>query len=153
MGVPVELLRRVPLLAGLADDELAALAARFRERIYDAGAPVVSRGSSGAGFFIIAEGEATVGATGHPTARLRRHDFFGEVALIDGGRRSADITAETNMRCWGISQREFRAFVKQHPEVAWALLEVLVARLRAAESAAAGRGGPTRRRRWGRRRA
>src|SRR3954471_15766454 len=146
MGVPVDLLRRVPLLSGLADDELAALAARFRERTYDAGAPVTSRGGSGAGFFVIAEGEATVGAPGHPLARLRRHDFFGEVSLIDGGRRSADITAVTNMRCWGISQREFRAFVKQHPDVAWALLEVLVARLRAAEAAASGRERPARRR-------
>jgi CRP-like cAMP-binding protein len=148
MGVPVDLLRRVPLLAGLADDELTELAGRFRERVYDAGAPVTSRGSAGAGFFVIAEGEALVGSTERPTGRLRKHDFFGEVALIDGGRRSADITAATNMRCWGISQREFRTFVKQHPEVAWALLEVLVARLRAAESAAAGRGRPSPRRRW-----
>src|SRR4051812_17437810 len=146
MGVPVDLLRRVPLLAGLADDELTALAARFRERVYDAGAPVTTRGSAGAGFFVIAEGEAVVGSTEQPAARLRRHDFFGEVSLIDGGRRSADITAVTNMRCWGISQGEFRVFVKQHPEVAWALLEVLVARLRAAESAAAGRGRPQPRR-------
>jgi CRP-like cAMP-binding protein len=146
MGVPIDLLRRVPLLAGLADDDLAELATRFRERVYDAGAPVVSRGSSGAGFFFIAEGEATVGAVDRPVARLGRHDFFGEVALIDGGRRSADITAASNMRCWGISQREFRAFVKQNPEVAWALLEVLVARLRAAEAAASGRGRPPRRR-------
>src|SRR3954453_15690963 len=152
MGVSVDLLRRVPLLAGLAEDDLAALAARFRERVYDAGAPVTSRDSSGAGFFVIAEGEATVGAPGHPVARLRRHDFFGEVALIDGGRRSADITAETNMRCWRISQREFRAFVKQHPEVAWALLEVLVARLRAVQGASAGRPSAPRRRWWSRRR-
>jgi CRP/FNR family cyclic AMP-dependent transcriptional regulator len=151
MAVPVDLLRRVPLLAGLSDDELTELAGRFRERVYDAGAPVTSRGSAGAGFFIIAEGEALVGSTERPAGRLRKHDFFGEVALIDGGRRSADITAKTNMRCWGISQREFRTFVKQHPEVAWALLEVLVARLRAAESAAAGRGRPSRRPRWGRR--
>src|SRR3954468_7713734 len=112
MGVPADLLRRVPLLAGLADDELAALAARFRERIYDAGAPVTTRGSTGAGFFVIAEGQAVVGSTEHPTARLRRHDFLGDAPLIGGGRRSADITATTNMRCWGISQREFRAFVK-----------------------------------------
>src|SRR3954452_20529041 len=152
MGVPVDLLRRVPLLAGLGDDELAALAARFRERMYDAGAPVTTRGGTGAGFFVIAAGEAIVGPSNRAKAGLRRHDFFGEVALIDGGRRSADITAASNMRCWGISQREFRAFVKQHPEVAWALLEVLVARLRAAEAAAAGRGRPARRRRWGRRR-
>jgi CRP/FNR family cyclic AMP-dependent transcriptional regulator len=151
MGVPVDLLRRVPLLAGLAEDDLTELAARFRERVYDAGAPVTTRGGTGAGFFVIAEGEAIVGAADHPTARLGRHDFFGEVALIDGGRRSADITAATNMRCWGISQREFRAFVKQHPEVAWPLLEVLVARLRAAEATAGGRARPPRRRWWGRR--
>jgi Na+:H+ antiporter len=150
MGVPVDLLRRVPLLSGLADDELAELAGRFRERVYDAGAPVTTRGGTGAGFFLIAEGEAVVGAADRPTARLGRHDFFGEVALIDGGRRSADITATTNMRCWGISQGEFRTFVKQHPEVAWALLEVLVARLRSAEAAASGRERPRRRRRWGR---
>src|SRR3954454_18395678 len=144
MGVPVDLLRRVTLLFGLADDELAALAARFRERIYDAGAPVTTRGGTGAGFFVIAEGEALVGTPDRPTARLGPRDFFGEIAVIDGGRRSADITAATNMRCWGISQREFRAFVKQHPEVAWALLEVLVARLRAAEAAAGWRGRPAR---------
>jgi CRP-like cAMP-binding protein len=150
MGVPPELLRRVPLLARLEDDELAELAAQFRERVYDRGAPVVSRGSSGSGFFIIAEGEAVVGTAERPRARLRKHDFFGEVALIDGGRRSADITAETNLRCWGISQREFRAFVKRNPQVAWSLLEVLAARLRAAEAAAAARAAPPapRRLRW-----
>ena len=148
MGVPVDLLRRVPLLAGLPDDDLTALAARFRERVYDAGAPVTTRGGTGAGFFVIAEGDAVVGPADRPIARLGRHDFFGEVALIDGGRRSADITAKTNMRCWGISQREFRAFVKQHPEVAWALLEVLVARLRIAEAAAAGGRREPRRRWW-----
>jgi CRP-like cAMP-binding protein len=145
MTVPVDLLRRVPLLQGLHDDDLAALAARFRERVYDAGAPVVSRGSSGAGFFIIAEGRAAVGPAAHPVAHLGRNDFFGEIALIDGGRRSADITAETNLRCWGIAQREFRDFVKQHPEVAWPLLEVLVARLRTAEAGGGAARAPRRR--------
>jgi CRP/FNR family cyclic AMP-dependent transcriptional regulator len=148
MAVPVEVLRRVPLLAGLRDDELAELSARFRERGYDRGAPVVSRGSSGAGFFIVAEGEATVSAGGRVTGRLRRFDYFGEVAVIDGGRRSADITADTNMRCWGISRKEFEAFVKQHPDVAWTLLEGLVARLRAAEARPDARRQPKAGRRW-----
>jgi len=147
MAVPVDVLRRVPLFSNLQDEDLAVLATRFRERIYDAGAPVVSRGSAGSGFFVIAEGEAVVGTPDNPKARLRKHDFFGEISLIDGGRRSADITAETNMRCWGIAQREFRVFVRQHPEVAWTLLEVLVARLRAAESGAAGGTGRSPRRR------
>jgi CRP-like cAMP-binding protein len=149
MGLPVDVLRRVPLLQGLPESDLAELAARFRERHYDRGAPVVSRGSAGAGFFIIADGEATVSVGGRVTSRLRRHDYFGEVSLIDGGRRSADITAETHMRCWGVSKDEFRVFVTQHPEVAWALLEVLVARLRAAEAALGSTGGTGRR--WPRR--
>jgi CRP/FNR family transcriptional regulator, cyclic AMP receptor protein len=133
MGVPVEILRRVPLLSTVDEAELAELAGRFCERAYDRGAPVVSRGSSGAGFFIIAEGEARVHAGDKALARLRKNDFFGEVALIDGGRRSRDITAETNLRCWGISRTDFRAFVKAHPDVAWKLLEVMAARLRATD--------------------
>jgi CRP-like cAMP-binding protein len=133
MGAPVEVLRRVPLLAGVEDDDLAALAERFRERAYDRGAPVVSRGSSGDGFFIIGEGDATVLKGGLPAGRLGKHDCFGEVALIDGGRRSADIVADTNMYCWGISRNEFRTFVKDHPEVAWSLLQTLAARLRATD--------------------
>src|SRR3954451_15019950 len=143
MGVPVELLRRVPLLSTVDDAELADLAGRFCERGFDRGSPVVSRGSSGAGFFIIGEGEAQVHAGDKMVARLGKGDFFGEVALIDGGKRSRDITATTNMRCWGISRNEFRAFVKTHPDVAWTLLEVLTARLRAAEPRPA---GPPRRR-------
>src|SRR3954470_7536715 len=117
MGVSVDDLRRVPLLHGVSDRDLADLSTRFRERAYDRGAPVVSRGSSGVGFFIIAEGEATVCASNGSRARLRRHDCFGEIALIDGGRRSADVTADTNMRCWGISRTAFATFVKGHPDV------------------------------------
>jgi CRP-like cAMP-binding protein len=135
MAVSVDDLRRVPLLHGVSDRDLADLSTRFRERAYDRGAPVVSRGSAGVGFFIIAEGEATVGS-GSRSARLRKHDFFGDITLIDEGRRSANITAATNLRCWGISRSDFRKFVKEHPDVAWSLLEHLVARLRASELAA-----------------
>src|SRR2546423_13269072 len=85
MGVPVELLRRVPLLSTVDDAELADLAGRFCERGFDRGSPVVSRGSSGAGFFIIAQGEAQVHAGDKTVARLGQGDFFGEGALVGGG--------------------------------------------------------------------
>jgi hypothetical protein len=93
MGVLVDVLRRVPLFRELADDDLTRLAARARERSYDRDAPVTSRGSSGAGFFIIAEGEAIVGSGARGT-RLRKHDFFGEIALIDGGREDVPVAVE-----------------------------------------------------------
>ena len=114
----------------------------------------MSRGSSGDGFFIVAEGEATVLKNGVAVARLKRNDCFGEVALIDGGRRSADIVADTNMRAWGISRKQFKAFVQTHPEVAWALLETLAGKLRAADAPAPAPQPPPaaaaepRRRRW-----
>src|SRR2546423_12439616 len=103
MGVPVELLRRVPLLSTVDDAELSALAERFCERVYDRGAPVVSRGSSGAGFFIIAEGEASVQAGGATGARLRKNDFFGGGALIGGGGRPGGLPPGTNIRRRGVS--------------------------------------------------
>jgi CRP-like cAMP-binding protein len=152
MGVPVDVLRRIPLLSTVDDAELAQLAGRFCEKTFDRGAPVVSRGSSGSGFFIIAEGEATVHGGGAKTARLGKHDFFGEISLIDGGKRSRDITAETSMRCWGISRKEFRAFVKGHPDVAWSMLECLATRLRNADVPVPPKPEP-RQRRWALRRA
>ena len=151
MSVPVNVLRRVPLLAAVDDAELVKLADRFCEKTFDRGSPVVSRGSSGSGFFIIAEGEALVSGGGARTAHLGKHDFFGEISLIDGGRRSRDITAETSMRCWGISRKEFRTFVKAHPDVAWSMLEVLCARLRAADVPVPPKAEP-RSRRWALRR-
>src|SRR4051794_29477335 len=147
MGVPVDVLRRIPLLAAVDDVELAQLANRFCEKTFDRGSPVVSRGSSGSGFFIIAEGEALVSGGGAKTAHLGKHDFFGEISLIDGGRRSRDITAQSSMRCWGISRKEFRTFVRAHPDVAGAMLEVLAPRLRSADVPVAPPAEP-RHRRW-----
>jgi CRP-like cAMP-binding protein len=147
-GAPVEALQRVPLFADLNKHEVGQIARLFKERRFAEGETVIQEGSGGAAFFVIESGEATVSIGGKKRSTLKADDFFGEIALIDGGRRSADITAETNLRCWGIAQREFRGYVKQHPEVAWTLLEVLVKRLRAAERSAAGGVPGARRRRW-----
>jgi CRP/FNR family transcriptional regulator, cyclic AMP receptor protein len=130
MPAPVELLRKVPLFNSVTDAELAELAQRFRERRCDRGSAATSQGSAGIGFFVIGEGRAVVKLHGEPVRRLGPGDFFGDVAIIDGGRRSAQIVAETNMLAYGIPASEFRAFVKRHGEVAWALLEAVVARLR-----------------------
>jgi CRP-like cAMP-binding protein len=133
----VELLKRVPFLAKAGESELVALAPRFTERRYGSGSPVTSGGSSGVGFFVVAEGRATVRLHGEAVRRIGPGDHFGEIALVDGGRRSAEIVADTNMLCLGIPASELRTFVKSHPEVAWALLEHVVHRLRETEARAA----------------
>jgi CRP-like cAMP-binding protein len=104
---------------------------------------VVSAGSKGLGFFVVGDGEATVRVRGEIARTLKKGDCFGEVALIDGGKRSADIVAESHLQCYGISREVFRPYVQEHPDVAWALLEELAAKLRQAQPGGDGGGGVT----------
>lgn len=134
MAAPVDLMRRVSLFSALDDAELAKLAERCQERRFNDGAPVTTAGARGNGFFVIAEGRATVRVHGRVQRRLGRGDYFGELALIDGGRRTADISADTDMLCYGLSQKEFRAFVERHPDAAWTLLQRVVGLLREAQA-------------------
>jgi CRP-like cAMP-binding protein len=130
MSALVELLRRVEIFAGLSETDLAALASRLQQRRAHCGAPITSAGSHASGFFVIATGQATVRVHGELRRRLGRGDCFGELALIDGGRRSADITADTDMEYYGLSERAFRAFASEHPQTIWHVLEHVVALLR-----------------------
>jgi CRP-like cAMP-binding protein len=130
MPAPVELLRRVSLFAGLDEADLETLSGLCVERMFGTGSPVTSAGDRGAGFFIVDKGEATVRVHGEIRRKLERGDCFGELALIDGGRRAADITADSDLHCFGLSPTSFKTFVTGHPDVAWALLERLVTVLR-----------------------
>ena len=134
MSAPVETLRKVPLFAELDERELDQLARQMHERRFPEGADVTSEGAGGAGFFVIAEGNADVTVAGEHRASIGPGDFFGEIALIDTGVRSASITAATELLCYGLTAWEFRPFVEEHPKVAWALLQTLAGRLREAQS-------------------
>jgi CRP/FNR family transcriptional regulator len=129
-----ETLGRVPLFSGIKPKELKKLGKRMTERSFNEGDEITREGESGIGFFVIEEGNATVSVHGNIVRTLGPGEHFGEVALIDSGPRSATIVAGTDLRCRGMSAWEFRPFVEEHPEVAWALLETLVGRLRAAEA-------------------
>jgi CRP/FNR family transcriptional regulator len=133
MADVVESLAHVPLFAGVRRKELDRLAKVMRERTFTEGEEVTVEGHSGVGFFVIEHGNATVSLKGEIIRTLAPGDHFGEIALIDEGPRSASITATTDLRCRGMAAWEFRAFVQEHPEVAWPLLETLTSRLREAE--------------------
>ena len=62
---------------------------------------------------------------GEHRATLGPGDHFGEIALIDDGTRSASIVAATDLLCYGMTPWEFRPFVEEYPQVAWALLRRL----------------------------
>jgi CRP/FNR family cyclic AMP-dependent transcriptional regulator len=133
MAVSVAALKRVSLFEDLDQRDLERLANEFKERTFPAGASVVSEGASGAAFFVITDGQATVTVHGEERARLGAGDHFGEIALLDEGVRSATVIADTELRCYGLTPWEFRPFVEEHPKVAWKLLQALARRLRTTE--------------------
>ena len=131
---PADALRDVPLFSGIEGKELTRIANQMKERIFREGSTVVAEGETGAGFFVIAEGNATVSIGGDVRATLGPGDHFGEIALIDDGVRSASITAATDLRCYGLTPWEFRPFIEEHPQVAWVLLRTLAKRIRSTNS-------------------
>jgi CRP-like cAMP-binding protein len=131
---PVELLQRVPLFADFQRGEIQQLARSFRERTFEAGSAVADEGRTGAGFFVIESGEASVSVRGTERNKLGPGDYFGEIALIDDGGRSATVTADTELRCYGLTSWEFRPLVEGNASIAWKLLETMAKRLRAAQT-------------------
>jgi CRP-like cAMP-binding protein len=67
---------------------------------------------------------------GREVARFSRGDYFGEIALIDNGLRTATVTAATQVVCHGLTYWEFRPLVQTNATVAWNLLQTLAKRLR-----------------------
>ncbi len=134
MADVVETLGSVPLFQGVKRKELKKLADRMQERTFGEGDMITTEGKSGIGFFVIEDGNATVSIDGKIIRTLGPGEYFGEIALIDSGPRSATIVATTDLSCHGITAWEFRPFVEGHPEVAWPMLETLASRLREAES-------------------
>jgi CRP/FNR family transcriptional regulator, cyclic AMP receptor protein len=131
---PVELLEQVPLFADFERGELSRLSQSFRDRTFEAGSTVAGEGQTGAGFFVIESGEASVSVHGSERGKLGPGDYFGEIALIDDGARSATVTADTELRCYGLTSWEFRPLVEGNASIAWKLLETMAKRLRAAQS-------------------
>jgi CRP/FNR family transcriptional regulator, cyclic AMP receptor protein len=134
MNTMVDSLREVPLFADLTPRDLKRLAASMNEMSFSAGDEVVAQGKGGVGFFVILDGEARVSQGGEERGRLAAGDYFGEMALIDGDLRLASVHAENDLRCAAMTAWNFRPFVKEHPEIAWALLTALVKRVREAQA-------------------
>jgi CRP-like cAMP-binding protein len=132
-GAPVEALQRVPLFQDLERKEVEQIARSFKERRFSAGDTVASEGKGGAGFFLIDQGEASVTVGGQERATLKAGDYFGEIALIDEGARSATIKAKSDLVCYGLTFWEFRPLVQENAAIGWKLLQSLAKKLRAAE--------------------
>lgn len=131
--IDVAALKRVPLFSGLSDKDLKRLAKMFQDRVFAPGDDVAVEGQEGHGFFLIESGGATVTRGGEALNTLGPGDWFGELALISKGPRTATVTASSELRCRALASWEFRPFLQEHADVTWAMLEALVERLRTAE--------------------
>jgi CRP/FNR family cyclic AMP-dependent transcriptional regulator len=130
----VEQVQQVPLFADLDKKDLQELAGSFKERTFSSGDTVASEGAGGVGFFIIDQGEAKVMRGDQEVARLGPGDYFGELALIDEGTRTATLVADSDMTCYGLTSWEFRPLVEGNSQIAWKLLQALAKQLRQARS-------------------
>jgi CRP-like cAMP-binding protein len=127
-------LEQVPLLEELTKRDRQRLAQSMKERTFASGQEIVVEGRSGVGFFIILEGKAAVTIGGKLIQALGPGDYFGEMALLDGGERTATITSDGELRCATMTSWAFKSFVIDNPKVAWAMLQALAQRVRAARS-------------------
>jgi hypothetical protein len=129
-GAPVEVVEEVPLFASLRPEDAAWVASLFKERRFAAGETVTKEGSGGAALFLIQSGQASVSVRGKPRDGLNPGDHFGEIALIDGGERTATVVAATELVCYGLTYWDFRPLVQESPAIAWGLLQGLAKMLR-----------------------
>lgn len=135
-GPSVELLQRVPLFAELEPRELQRLSGSFKEHSFAPGEVAVTEGERVARFFVIESGEAVVNVHGEERGRLGPGDYFGDVAMIDQGDRTASIEAESDLKCYTLTFWDFRPLVESDARIAWPLLQAMAKRLRAAEAEA-----------------
>ena len=129
----VQMLGRVPLFQGLSRKQLVAVLRTAGEVDHPAGKEVVREGADGVGFHLILSGKATVVPGRRTLGTLGPGDSFGDIAIIDGGPRSATVRAEEPLRTLSLTAWHFKAVLVEQPTIAHKIMLELCRRLREAE--------------------
>jgi len=132
----MERLAKVPLFSGCSQRELQTIARTVKDIDHEAGTIIAREGDPGVGLFVIVDGKAEVTIGGKRKAMLGPGEFFGEIALLDGGPRTATVTATTDIELLGLTEWVFRGLMQEHPKIAIKTLEAMAGRLRNATKAA-----------------
>lgn len=126
----LELLRRVPLLSDLGRREIEEVGRLAEEVDVPAGQVLMHEGSSGNEFFVIVEGSVRIDRGGSNVRTLGPGDFLGEIALVDGGPRTATATTESAAKLLVVGHREFHSLMEQFPSIQVSVLQALASRVR-----------------------
>ena len=125
-----QLLSETRLFAGVDAGGLARIADRVTELEVPAERVIARQGEIGTGFFIIVSGMVRVVRDGETLAELGPGDFFGELSVLDGKPRNAQVISTQPTTCLALATWEFEAVVNEQPSVALAILRELAGRLR-----------------------
>jgi len=129
-----KLLGRVGLFGGLSSRELKEVAQAGREIEFRAGNVIVERGLQGMDFYLILDGQARLDVPKKKSRVLGPGDYFGEISVLDGGPRTATITAETHVLAFRLSRPQAVKLLDRHAAMGRKILVEMCGRLRHAES-------------------
>lgn len=130
----LDLLHGVPLFGGLDRHQLERLGMLTEEVDVPAGKVLIRQGEHGDDLMLIVSGGVGVDRNGRTINHLGAGDFFGEIAVIAGGPRTATVTTEEPTRLLVVNHRDFHALMEEFPDVAVQVLMTLAHRIRALES-------------------
>jgi CRP-like cAMP-binding protein len=130
-NVKVEALKRAPLFEGLSKKELAELARVTDDLKIEPGTVLCREGKIGREFFVLVDGDAEVTKGGKRIATRSGGDFVGEIALLTTTTRTATVTATTPLRCFILTQADFRRVLDENPGVQLKVMKALAERLAA----------------------
>jgi CRP-like cAMP-binding protein len=125
--------RNVPLFSGLSSTQLRSVLRSAQEVEFPPGTKIVAEGDPGKSLFLIRRGTAAVSVAGAQTAVLESDGYFGEVSLLDGGPRTATVTAETQVSAFEITSASFDRLLQSDPSIARGIMDRMTAWLAESE--------------------
>jgi CRP-like cAMP-binding protein len=128
----VQSLAQLSLFADLSQPELEAVAHSVEEEVFGEGQRVLRKGLTGSAFYVILEGHAAVQIDGEQPWTLGPGDFFGEVSALGGDPPTADVVAQTMLRCVVVPGPDLEEFLLARPQLLLRLLKAETRRLRSA---------------------
>ncbi len=130
----IDLLKAVPLFSGCSQGELRSIAQLGTPVTIEKGELLTARGSVGREFFLVLSGVASCRVGKREVAEFTTGGYFGELALLNGGIRTADVAAETDMELLVLDAREFRSMLMTTPAIGVKMLARLADRLADADA-------------------